>query len=283
MSFLILAVPVMAAVGWTRYTDAQKELNPLGQHLTSTALRVWNFGTLDQRLSAGVWGTIFDRFGLILGNIVVGAAAVIALWLARRRWLEAAACFALVLAGPLFFINLYYVHEYYAFATGVFLIAAVGISLTALVETGRRHIAYGVFIAFLVASLVRYSQHYYPKQAADHKAALPVCTAVQQMTAPDDVLVVGGCDWSPVIPFYSERRALMIPNWPQVSLEDIPFYLRGLNGHRIGALVIGRTEESRFDPQLVHSLIRLLEFDPSCRYTDEAYEVYAPPLSNKRR
>ena len=43
----------------TNHANELKSLNEFGSALTSTSLREWNFGTLAQRFSFGLWGKVF--------------------------------------------------------------------------------------------------------------------------------------------------------------------------------------------------------------------------------
>jgi hypothetical protein len=58
----LLAIPFAAGVVWVAFSDHVKEANEYGRFLTSASLAHWNFGTLQQRLSADLWiGTVANR------------------------------------------------------------------------------------------------------------------------------------------------------------------------------------------------------------------------------
>jgi hypothetical protein len=249
----IIAFPVLAAIVWTWYTDGVRELNQFGQYTTSHVLRDWTVGTLAQRLSLETWAVIFARFGLVLGHLSIGILACVALWMAGRRRLEAAACFALALTAPLLFTNLHFVHEYYAYANGVFLIAALGLALGGLMEHGGRYRRCGncLLVTVVVVAAWRYTRDYYPKQAGNHLQAANVGDAIRRITRPDDVILILGCDWSPEIPFYSQRRAMMIPDWPQVSVDRLAQYLEKLEPYRLGAVIVNDRDNCRFDADML--------------------------------
>jgi len=58
---LIVTVPFLAALAWTRHADAVKAASDATAWLTSAHLTTWNFGTLDQRLVLGNWSRIVGR------------------------------------------------------------------------------------------------------------------------------------------------------------------------------------------------------------------------------
>src|SRR5262249_25587279 len=120
-------------------------------------------------------------------------ASVLALACARRRGWEFLACVALYLIPPLLFTNLYAQHEYYGYANGLFLVAAVGVSLAALWETGPvyRAAAWVGLVLAIAAAFDRYYGRYYVPQHEGGGYAL-VVEALEKDTRPDDLIVLVG-------------------------------------------------------------------------------------------
>ncbi len=274
---MLHAVPVVLALAWTHYADGVKAQNQFGQFLTARALHAWNFGTLEQRLNAESWAAIGRRLGLMVGHLGMLGVGLAGLFLAGRRWPEAGFCVLLAFSGPLIFLNLHVVHEYYPYANGIYLIAAVGITLAALMERGgvyRRGATY-LLAALLAVSAFRYMQYFYPKQSLDRLQQVDVARAVRRVTRPAEVLLIVGCDWSPEIPYYSSRRALMIPDWRTVSLQNLPAYLQELKGIPVGALVIREGAARRFEADELRQTLAMLGLGPNPTYTDGTLTVYA--------
>ena len=124
-----------ATWAWVAFTDTVKNANPLARVLTTTALHEFNYGTLAQRLTGGFWRRIADTsLWAVLTPANLAILALFGLILTRGRraaTLGLAACF---LAGPLTFANLYFVHDYYFYADGVFLLAALVIAWSQLLD-----------------------------------------------------------------------------------------------------------------------------------------------------
>ena len=131
-------LPALALVTWVGTSDHAKSKSILGERTTSRALREWNFGTLNQRLSARTWAVFASRMEQPMGGLGPLAVAALGLILARRHRVEFLGCFLLYLASLLTFTNLFYVHDYYYFANNIFLIVAVGMAIAAMFERGRR-------------------------------------------------------------------------------------------------------------------------------------------------
>lgn len=278
---LLHAMPVVLALAWTHYADGVKERNQFGQFLTARALQEWNLGTLDQRLAPESWAAIGRRLGLMVGHLAIVGVSLAGLLVARRRWLEVGFCFALALSGPLLFLNLHVVHEYYPYANGIYLVAAVGIALAALMERGgvyRRCAFYLLTVVFAV-SVGRYLHYFYPKQSLNRLQEVEVARAVRQVTRPQEVLVIVGCDWSPEIPFYSRRRAMMIPDWKTVSLRNLSTYLHQLEGIPIGALVVREAAACRLEPDQLRQTLTTLGLSSEAVYADSVFTVY--PRKNR--
>lgn len=238
----LCAVPAAFGLAWTWYADSLKAANPNASWLTSTALRHWSFGSAAQRLAPETWRVIGQRAGLVVGHPLVLVAGLAALAFARRRRAEVAVCLGLFVSAPLVFTNLHYVHEYYTCANGVFLVAAVAFCVIALAERGGPHArAAGYLFAFAVSlSAVSYVTTYYPRQSARDTRLLVVAEAVRARTEAHDVLVIAGWDWSPEIPYYSGRRALMVPAGQEQRLADTEGCLSALRPYRLGAVLVRR-------------------------------------------
>ena len=239
---LIVGVPLAAGVLWTHYADGLKEQNPIAKHLTSRALQEWNFGLWGMRWEWDTWKCILCRtWTMTAQSAFLGASLLLAL-LARRRLAQVVICAFVYLCLPFVFTNLYCFHEYYAYASMIFLLGAVALALAGLSECGGwRAWLGGLTVAvFLVVAGYGYHLDYYPDQAFNQLGSAGICQKVQENTGPDEVIVVLGCDWASEVPYYCRRRALMLPFWPTTPVEDLPMHLERLSGYRVAALVVYR-------------------------------------------
>ena len=203
---------------------------------------------------------MYRLYDQALGQFACLGACLPALCVAGRRR-EILACLAPGLSGPLIFTNLYCYHEYYLYASLAFFVAAVGFSLLALWERGGvyRLAGRGLMVLVMGLCLFRYYHTFDPRQTARDAGQWlgEVCRQVQQVSRPDDVVVVIGCDWDSVIPYYSRRRALMIPSWLVGDVAQLlPVYAHNLKGYRAGALVIQMNPQSPIPPQAVEGIVR---------------------------
>ena len=243
----ITGPPVVFCLLWTEFANSQKELSYLGQYLTSDRLTKWNFGSIGQRFKLGVWYGIFRRANEACGSIALVVGAFGGLCLAGRRQIEFACCIAMYVSAPMIFINLHHVHDYYAYSNNLFLVAAIGICIASLLERGGAHMQLGVaaLIVTLLAQATFYHRVYYPDQRT-HRAEhyLQIGESIQELTDPDEVIIVLGCDWSSVIPYYAERRALMVPNWTYLPRPG-PDYVSLVKDWRVGALVIREAQPEK--------------------------------------
>jgi hypothetical protein len=88
---------------------------------------------------------------------------------------------------------------------------ALGFALVGVFESPRasRTLAFGLWLAFIVSQGWTYFDvHYVTQRAAGHHPGLAV--ALNHITEPDHVLLVAGSDWNSSLPYYAERRALML-------------------------------------------------------------------------
>jgi hypothetical protein len=273
---VLVGVPLAAGVLWTHWADSLKEQNPFARHLTSRALHEWNFGTPGQRWQWQTWGYVLARSPGMARQSIWLAACLLLMPLTRRYRAAVAACIFIHLALPLVFTNLYSMHEYYAFASMVFQVGAVALTVAGLTARGGWRAGLGVAAAaaFVVLACHDYLTEYCPIQAIDHDESAALCGAVREKTGPEDVIIVLGCDWSSEVPYYSRRRALMVPFWKSTPLSDLPRYLELLRGYRTGGLVVRRAYVG--DQQLEDALRDLRDYGLVVQpaFEDEVFTLY---------
>lgn len=215
---LIMALPFVAGIAWTRHADAIKAASASTSFLMSTELIDWNFGPLSQRFSTAPWVEIGTRGAeLLLGLpflFLVGVWAP-ALLLRRNRGFLIALATTAILPIVVFF-NLYVVHDYYLAAISPQAAILSGCAAAALFE--RRHSANGrvavaVVVVVLVATLPwRASDYWRPMYQAtvDPWQVLPYASELAAATRPSDRVLFEGFDWSSTVPYYSHRTGLML-------------------------------------------------------------------------
>jgi hypothetical protein len=221
---LVRAAPVAAvalgallvAVAWYRFTDSQKALNPIAQLLTSNNLSGWNFGTLQDRFSRGLWvDTIIGRaIPESVGFIGVAMIVASALFLIRGRRLALVALFVFAfIAFFLLFPRLNQVHNYYQYAAAVWLVAAAALALSVLVDRWPRT-AIAAFFCVAFVQVAAFAERYLPSVVRPFSESLnrtlSLAGAVQGMTSRDGVVMALGVGWSSEIAYYAERRFIHV-------------------------------------------------------------------------
>jgi len=219
----LLVIPVIAGVLWTFYADHIKASNDLTAWLTSGELRDWTIGTLDQRLDPANLALIVGR----LDQTLVGALGVIAIGVAivasrtnRLLWLSFAMS---VPFGIGVFFNLYVVHDYYLAALSPALALCIGVGTAVAVRRLRlnsrvRSTALAGVVAVWLAFMSWYGRDY---RALSEMAVAPgiEVAEVTEHSSSSEQILIAGADWSPVIPYYAGRKALMLrtPSVPGTS------------------------------------------------------------------
>ncbi len=242
-----LVLPVL----WTAYSDQVKHAGTLSQSLTSAALWDWNFGTLAQRLQWQSWQRIFLIRVLLRGGLAL-LVAVIGYAVLKKQWTfdrEAGLLLFSGLLGPLVFFNLNYVHDYYQIGSLVFLACAGAViaapCLQAMWAASRLRFA-GLLAALVAANMGVLYLNYGPMLRGfpvEDAIAYNIAVYLKQHQTVDDFSIVVGQDWNSTIPYYSERYALMIPEWvprkTRAAIVHDPQAYAG--GRRIGSVVYCQT------------------------------------------
>jgi type IV secretory pathway VirB3-like protein len=266
---LTCGIPFFIGYLWVKYSDFIKLKNPLGINLASTAPQMsqWNYGTIAQKISPDVWSTILTRchtlFGLPLQALLIITLAVVVVLITKKRWKEALIMMALFLLAPTIFTNLHYIHDYYMNANGLFLIGLIAFALLALLESSalRMRVFGWFFVLFILSSeLTGYATLYQPLQEMPNSEILQVSDYLQKNTPDNSVLIIIGADWNPLVPYYSHRRSLMIPDWPSLTEDQVKRALENLRGEKIGALLVSGASRYPVEKLLEQAKATGLEF-----------------------
>ncbi len=210
---------------WVVHSDNLKMENPLAHFITSKALFYWNFGTLKERLSSGLRHAIFDRTTEAVGSrLLFIIATTISLAINKRKYLTIQAILLAIYVSDFFiFTNLIYVQPYYSYENDLFLVAAFAIALIGVLELSVFRFALLLTMACTVF-LVEFKSHYLPQIiSAPYTQGFLTAKFIKQYTNTGQVVVGFGQDWSSVIPYYAQRKSVLIrdSDFNTSSLEQI--------------------------------------------------------------
>ena len=233
-------VPIACSYAWIHYADSVKAQNPNGVYFLSEVMHSYHFGTWADRLKPDLW---FAHARAVLRNVVslpvVATVVITAVILAVRGRGKMLVALGLFTTGPLIFPILYAWHEYYFITVGFFFLAAMAVGVSeAMQRIKHRWLAGVLILVVVVEQLALYHRELYPDQALMAPADAGMPAWIRASTDPDDILIIGGDDWSPMVPFRSQRRALMIRRNMEGDLELIARSLEGLAGEQLGAFIL---------------------------------------------
>ncbi len=235
---------------WTHHADALKQLNPIGQYITSKSLQPWNFGTLNQRLSADLWnGVLIQRMLTPWGTLPAAGLLLLGLLTPtdqqQQKTLILASLF-LAISPLLIFTNLHIQHNYYQSANQIYLLLALASSTSLVLESNRRRafkiVTSGLASLFILASLVAFltSSRYYNDAFTTENVKLEIGSLIQSRTPTDAVLLIFDDDWSSAFGFHAKRKSLAVPAWFK-DVETRRAFLSGdtqwLGGHPLAGVI----------------------------------------------
>lgn len=237
-------LPGIASIAWVKYSDAVREMNPLADFIASKNLGNWTLGTLEQRLDGDTWYMFFRKtFHDSVGHRTTLILSFLLLpFLKRSHRLLAAAAFASFFIAPMVFTNLHIVHNYYWYANGIFLVAYLAVIIDGLSYAGRPSVRSIGLVFFAVAAILavrQYHKFFYYTQLTENAAFQDLRAPLASLLKEEEVVLVLGADWFPVVPWGIRQRAMMIrANIPIGSPEFIRSldYLRQ-DGKKIGAVL----------------------------------------------
>ena len=270
-------VPLGALRWWIALTDPLKVAHASAWIFTSENLSLGNWGLTDlhARFSPPVWRILAGRWGegimpswLLL--TLVGAGL---LFLPKVRWP------ALAMAGMFFWAQLlfpyaYAYQDYYFYSCAVFLAAALGFFLSGLLDSRLpRWLVWPLLAVPFAAQIATYRGNYYPQQLVKSDGGFAFTTALRDFLPKDSVIIVVGADWSAIVPYYAQRKALMVRN----GLEFNQAYLRrafaDLADEEVSALVLFR--ELRTNQEFINLAASRFDLDArSPTFTSATVDVY---------
>ncbi|MCF7689143.1 MAG: glycosyltransferase family 39 protein [Cephaloticoccus sp.] len=236
----VVPAPLFLAGWWVWWADQIKALNPVADFLNSTHMKDFNLGNRALRFSAEIWAmqwrivrdqlTWLPLLGLGFLGLLLGA---------RHRVQAVLFCGSIFMLALWCFPLLYAYHDYYYVANTMALLLAVGLAVVGLTENVQwRWLGTGMAGLFVLGQMFWYGWHYLPAQQGISAGGNVLTVALQQLTAPRDVLLVVGQDWNSMTPYYAQRRALMLRVDAETDATKIDQALLNLSAENIGALVV---------------------------------------------
>jgi hypothetical protein len=203
---------------WNGFSDAVKENNPLTSYLISSSpqMRKWNFGTLQDRIDPKTWIDIFFHY---LGPITSGILTLLIIVFFSFKLFSISKIIPLLatlIVGPLVFTNLYRSHQYYVAAIypSIVILVALGVcSVSKVFSFNKLKLQYLLVSLIIASSFSTKLGVTYSSDIFNHSDIPKLAIEIRDNVPKDGYVLYLGCDWNPEIPFYSERKSLMVPEW----------------------------------------------------------------------
>lgn len=241
---LVTILPVLLTKCWVVFTDDLKSQNHFGEVLTSTYLTQWNYGTLVERLQLTWLNILLGRMAYAIYHPVALAMAIFALLMGFRRNYRTQLVLIASFIAPLLLFTPLYGHSYYLCANLAVLCLVLSIAIIDLLQCEGllRYVGVVTGVLLIGAGVIRSHTLYLPLQQNPDTSRVWTARSISLLTPDDRILVGVGTGWSSVIPYYSERRSLLLPSHPTAAdfeaAEDL------LQGQTVGGLVLHiRTDE----------------------------------------
>jgi len=271
-------VPFFLTLLWTYFADSIKAQNPMGNYLTSRNLRPWNFGAFQQRFVLSNYAHFAGLgIGHVVDNIVGGrylllVALLIVIVVRGRLLLAFLASMALYVSAFTIFFNLHYIHTYYEYANGMFAVAAVGIAIAALLDSGGWKAWVGVLVFGLAIGVCvnHYFWEYYSLQHTNKPGRPAAAAILDRDTKPTDIMMVYGLDWSSALPYQAHRRAVMA--FKRIGDPPLDQEIAKLGAGNIAVLVI--CADGRSNSAALIEKWQALGFKASQSYEADDCEIY---------
>ena len=271
---LAAAAPGLSIMAWLRFSDDIKAQSPGGAELASQALSDVNFGGWHDRFGSESITSLAREMGkgtlpwwTILTIALVGAV------LFRResfRPLLLVIGFGVTL---MLFPVLYHRHDYYFYAVGILPVCAAGLIVGKLLQHRiGRWVAMVSLIGFVSLQVSAYRKNYWHLQDLISYGGTGLTNFMKDMLPDDGALVVMGQDWAAVIPYYSQRKGIMIRQNVVNSADILKRHLANVADTRVSALIITTPTES--DRNAANFITQSLGLESEPSITHQETEIY---------
>ncbi len=275
--------PVLLGVGtaywWVRHSDNVKETNAFASFLISSKMTQWTWGSWAQRISAEFWTENWNNIsGLVLGPVPLAVLLLCAALVEPVYRRTAAWCGVFFLGALLLFAHLYYKHDYYYCANAGFLLTGAGFLLVGIWDSARLPAtAKGLVIALVLGGQLSL---FYNSYGWYYRRELPrppeIATVIRETVPPEGVVLIYGWDWNSLVPYYAQRRVVMVPNGREDQLEVLEGILHQLPPLRIAALLIRQRTPTPFAPDFIRERLNHFDLAPAPFATSADGDLYLP-------
>ncbi len=269
-----VAVALGALRWWILLTDPIKAAHHSAWIFTSKNLSQGGLLEIAGKVSRQTWGIWLERWQeAIMPPWLIGLSVLTGVALLRAvRW-RVLGLSAVFMLAQFMFPFAYAYQDYYYYACTVFLLAALGLGLHGVLDSRLPRWCVWLIIALpFVAQLHTYWHGYRPAQIVKSSGGFPFTAAIRDLTPKKSVIIVAGSDWAAMIPFYAQRKALMIRS----ALENDDAYLTqvfdDLAGENVSALVL--TGDARDNGALVERVAERFGMEAVPTFTHPVADVY---------
>jgi len=197
--------------------------------------------------------TFTDTLGIVGVPIVIASAVLLITYRIiddRQVRNVIAGALGAFLLPYVIFTNVQILHAYYETENAIFLICALAALIAWLFSTEHRQAALNLLAITIASQLVWFGTLYLGdiREPFD-RPLIAIAKAINTKTDPDSVVVIYGQNWSSVIPYYAQRRALMEPSDSvpyQDTLERARRMLAPVGGLPVEAVVRCKSEMDQF-------------------------------------
>ncbi|MBT5902661.1 MAG: phospholipid carrier-dependent glycosyltransferase [Opitutaceae bacterium] len=270
----VAALPGAAILWWLNFADTIKTQSPGGAELASSALSHVNFGEWNDRVGSESLHSLAREMGKgTLPWWLLGLVFLVGLGTMNRQGKKIAGLVLGFGATLMLFPVLYHRHDYYFYAVALMPACALGI----LLGQGVKHrvlkwAAYATVLLLFGIQASSYHRNYWHLQHLVSYGGTGLTNFMKDMLPADEALVVTGQDWAPVIPYYTQRRGIMIRNDIAHSSEKLLRHINHVKTTKVSALIV--TDAATLPNAAINFITHTLELEATPSITHDNIQVY---------
>jgi len=158
----------------------------------------------------------------------------------------------------------------------VFLLGGAGFLLAGLWDSPRLPtVVKWLALALVLGGQLRlYYVDYGPYQRRQLPSPPGLAAVMRTVMPPEDFAVIYGWDWNALLPYYAERRVIMVPRGREADTAVLDDILRPLPPARITALIIRQGDMLRTTPEFIRERLNRFRLAPTPFASSDDGDLY---------
>lgn len=257
--FILFFLPILASTIWNLYTDLYKNNHLIAYQLSSSShWHTWIWTSMEEKFNIDTWDKIITE-----SMFVIKIFPFFLFMFFLKYWKQACISLFFWLLGPFTFTKLYYVHGYYNVANGLFLSVFISFILYSLFIHRSFVFSFAsIALTLVLVNLYHYKYNFFYQKSleSEYRDIFFTANNVKKLVKENEAFVIFNADWNPELPYYAQRKAIMMPGWFDANEKNLTLLKHKMGDMKIAGVAV--LADLPAPDSKVYQNIKYLGFNP---------------------